>query len=89
MKVIKIGAIWCPGCLVMKPLWSELEKENPDLLTVYLDFDKDKEKISKYDIGSDIPVFIFLDKEGNELERLVGEFSKKEILAKIEKYKDA
>jgi len=33
MKVLKIGAVWCNGCLVMKPRWEELEKENPWLET--------------------------------------------------------
>jgi len=50
MKVIKIGAIWCNGCLVMKPRWLEIENENPWLKTEYLDFDADKEKVSKYDV---------------------------------------
>ena len=22
MKIVKIGAIWCPGCLVMKKVWN-------------------------------------------------------------------
>ena len=26
MKVIKIGAIWCSGCLVMNNVWNKLRK---------------------------------------------------------------
>ena len=31
MKVLKFGAVWCPECLVMRPLWEEIEKEIPEL----------------------------------------------------------
>ena len=27
MRIIKIGAIWCPGCLVMKKVWNNILKE--------------------------------------------------------------
>ena len=50
MKILKIGAVWCPGCLVMRPRWAEIEKEMPDLITEYYDFDKDKEIMEKYAI---------------------------------------
>jgi len=50
MKVIKIGAIWCNGCLVMRPRWQEIEKENPSLKTEYFDFDNDKDTVNKYKI---------------------------------------
>ncbi len=89
MKVLKIGAVWCNGCLVMRPRWAEIEKENPWLQTQYFDFDKDKEIIEKYKIESGkLPVFIFLDKEGNEILRLDGEIEKKELLKVIEENKD-
>ncbi|MBU0570070.1 thioredoxin family protein [Patescibacteria group bacterium] len=89
MKVIKIGAVWCSGCLVMGPRWKEIEMENSWLATEYLDFDEDSEKVKIYglDDGS-LPTFIFLDKEGKELERLTGEISKEKLLEIIEKYKD-
>lgn len=90
MKVIKIGAIWCNGCLVMKPRWLEIENENPWLKTEYLDFDADKEKVSKYDVTSGIlPVFIFLDKNGNELFRLNGEIQKEKLQNLINENKDS
>jgi thiol-disulfide isomerase/thioredoxin len=87
MKVIKIGAIWCPGCLVMRPRWQDIEKEI-NLDSVYLDYDDDKEEVLKYNVGKILPVFIFLDNNGIELTRLIGEVSKKKILETIEEYKD-
>ena len=50
MKVLKFGAIWCSGCLIMKPRWKEIEEANPWLNTEYYDFDQDKEIINKYKI---------------------------------------
>ena len=38
MKIIKIGSTWCSGCIVMKPIWEEIEKEIK-LDTKYYDFD--------------------------------------------------
>jgi len=75
MKVLKFGAVWCPGCLVMRPRWQALEKEIPTLLTEYYDFDKDKEMVEKFGIDKILPVFVFLDRNDKELLRLTGEVS--------------
>lgn len=88
MKVLKFGAVWCSGCLVMKPRWKEIEEEMPDLDTEYYDFDSDKEAVEKYNINSKLPCFVFLNKEGNEILRLTGEVSKKDLLKTIEENKD-
>lgn len=78
MKVLKFGAVWCAGCLVMKPRWQEIEKENPWLETEYHDFDEDKDIASKYNITA-LPTFVFLDKDEKEFLRLKGEISKEEL----------
>ncbi len=89
MKIIKIGTVWCNGCLVMKPIWQEIEKENPWLNTEYFDFDKDKEIVKKYNIESGkLPVFIFLDKNSNELLRMNGEVEKRELIKVLNENKD-
>lgn len=89
MKVLKFGAVWCAACLVMKPRWAEIEKENEWLETEFYDFDQDKEIVDKYNIPSEvIPVFIFLDKEGNEMFRLNGEIEKQELIKVINENKD-
>lgn len=76
MQVLKFGAVWCSGCLVMRPLWKELEREYGWLKTKYYDFDQDKEMVNKYNITENLPAFIFLDKDNNEFLRLTGEISK-------------
>lgn len=89
MKVIKIGAVWCNGCLVMRPRWLEIEKENPWLQTQYLDFDQDKELVKVYQVeGGNLPVFIFIDKNEHEFFRITGEVDKNKLLDLINKYKE-
>ena len=80
MKILKFGAVWCPGCIVMKPIWEEIEREIPEIKTEYFDYDESPETIEKYNIGGEIPVFIFLDKEGKEFNRIVGQRSKEELI---------
>ena len=86
MKIIKIGAVWCPGCLVMKKIWNNiLSKYELDI--VELDYDMDNEEVKKYDVGNVLPVVIFLDNNDNELERLIGEQKESKLIEVIEKYR--
>jgi len=88
MMVLKFGAAWCPGCIIMKPRWAEIEKENPWLETEYFEYDENLPEVKKYNIDDKLPVFVFLDKSGQEFMRLTGETAKKEILDILEKNKD-
>lgn len=81
--MLKFGAVWCPGCLVMKPRLAQIEKEIPELDTLYCDFDRDKEMVEKYNINHVLPVFVFLDKKGEELLRLTGEVDKDKLVDTI------
>jgi len=86
MKIIKIGAIWCPGCLVMKKVWNNILK-NYELDITELDYDMDSEEVSKYNVGNVLPVVIFFDKDGNELERVIGEQKESKLVELIDKYR--
>ncbi len=89
MKVVKVGAVWCSGCLVMRPRWQELEQENPWLKTEYYDYDQDREKAIHYQVQSQrLPEFIFLDKNNNEFLRLHGEIAKEKLIEIILENKD-
>lgn len=88
MKVLKFGAEWCSGCIIMRPRWKEIESELAWLKNEYYDYDKDKEMVEKWQIDKSLPVFIFLDKNEKEINRLTGEPSKEELLKLIEEYKD-
>lgn len=88
MKVLKFGAVWCPGCLIMRPRWAEIEKENPWLQAEYFDFDQNKEAVEKYGITEKLPIFVFLDKNNNEFLRLEGEIEKDELIKVINENKE-
>ncbi|MDD5290620.1 MAG: thioredoxin family protein [Patescibacteria group bacterium] len=79
MKVLKFGAVWCMQCLVMRPVWEEIEAEIRELETEYFDIDENPEMKEKYGL-KDVPIFIFLDKDGNEILRLEGLQNKEELM---------
>lgn len=83
MKIIKINAMWCPGCLITKSIWQEIEKEYPSHEYINLDYDLDEEKIKKYKIGDILPVVI-MENNNQEIKRIIGEKNKKEILKELE-----
>jgi thiol-disulfide isomerase/thioredoxin len=95
MKVLKFGAVWCNGCIVMKPRWQKIEtiyKNNGCTLdTEFFDFDNEdpkvQETLDKYKIKDDqgkLPVFVFLDNQGQEVERLTGEIEEEKLMDVID-----
>ena len=88
MKIIKIGAVWCPGCLIMKKVWNNIIKDYSNLEIINLDYDMDSEEVSKYNPGKVLPVVIFLDDNDQELERLIGEQKEETLREKIDKYEN-
>ena len=86
MKIIKISAIWCPGCLVMKKVWNKIKEEYPNIDITELDYDMDSNTVSNYNPGKILPVTIFLDKDDHELDRVIGEVKLEELERKIQQY---
>lgn len=82
MKVVKINAIWCSGCLVMNKIWKNILKSK-NIETINLDYDMDEDEVKKYNVGDVLPVFIFY-KDDKEVRRIVGEKSEEELLKIIE-----
>lgn len=87
MKIIKISAIWCPGCLVMKKVWKNILNSYNNLDITELDYDINNEEIKKYNPGKVLPIVIFLDDNNNELTRLIGEQKEETLKNYIDKYK--
>ena len=73
MRVVKIGAIWCGGCLVMNKVWNKLLK-NYSFDYTELDLDMDEDDVKKYNPGDKLPIFIVFDGD-SEINRYIGEFS--------------
>ena len=88
MKIIKIGAVWCPGCLVMGKTWKNILKDYNKLDIIELDYDMDSQEVNKYNPGNVLPVIIFMSNDDIELERLVGEQKEDLLREKIDKYKE-
>ena len=64
----------------MKPIWEELEAEMSELKTEYFDIDENSDMAKQWEVSDEIPVFIFLDKEGKEFARKKGQISKQELV---------
>lgn len=77
MKIIRISAIWCSSCIIMKSRFNDVVK-NYDVELIDYDYDLDSEIIEQYNIGDVLPVYI----KGND--RLIGEHTKEEIKKFIE-----
>ena len=49
MKIIKISALWCPGCLVINNSINKIKKEfNIEVIEYDYDFDD----VEKYNVGN-------------------------------------
>lgn len=83
MKIVKISAIWCGGCLVMNKIWHKI-LDNYQIEAIELDYDMDEEEVKKYNPGNILPVFIFFS-NNHEVARLIGEVKYETIAEKIEK----
>ena len=82
MKIIKVGALWCPACIITNNSLNKLkEKYNFDLEELDYDFDD----IEKYNIGETLPVLMFI-KDDEEVYRLIGEKTDKDIEEVLKKY---
>lgn len=77
MQIIKIGALWCPACLITNNNLDKILKKYPNINIINLDYDFDDEA-KKYDVGETLPVLIFM-KDNKEITRLIGEKTEKEI----------
>lgn len=83
MKIIKITAMWCSGCLIMNKVWKKvLEKRKLELIS--LDLDMDEEEALKYHPGDVLPVVIFM-KDHQEIERMIGEHTEEEIFEVLDR----
>lgn len=82
MKVVKINAVWCSGCLVMNKIWKNILRKY-DIETINLDYDINEDEVKEYNVGDILPVFIFY-KDDNEVFRVIGEKSEAELVKIIE-----
>ena len=73
MKFVKIGAIWCSGCLVMNKVFSKLINDYKlDILE--LDIDMDEDEVKSYGTFDVLPVLIIF-KDDKEVLRIIAVFN--------------
>lgn len=84
MKIVRVTAMWCMSCLSMKRTWKKVFSTLKDIEIEDLDFDLNKTEVKAYQVGSILPEVIFFDQQGNEIKRIIGEKSKKEMMLLIE-----
>ncbi|MCK5731779.1 MAG: thioredoxin family protein [Tenericutes bacterium] len=83
MKIVRVTAMWCMSCLVMKRVWKKVFSDYSDLEIIDLDYDTDNEQIKALNIGGVLPELIIY-KDNQEVKRIIGEKSKKEMFKILE-----
>ncbi|MBQ4634025.1 MAG: thioredoxin family protein [Bacilli bacterium] len=82
MKLLRISAIWCPACLIMRPIYEQIANKY-NLETKELDFDFDESEVEPLNVGNTLPVTIIYDDNNNELARICGEKKLEQIEERI------
>lgn len=80
-KILKMSAEWCGPCRVLKQNLANFTRVPVEEINV----EENQEAVTKYKIRN-IPVLIYLDESGNELERTVGLQTLDQINSIIDKY---
>ena len=78
-KVELYSASWCSSCEVVKPIVKSLENVEVEII----DVEKETDRAISLGIRN-IPVLRFLNKDGSEKHRLVGNKTKEEIASYLE-----
>ena len=84
MNIIKIGAMWCPACIIMNKFWNKIKEEFKNIEFIDYDLDIDEEQVKSYNVGNILPVIIAMNND-IEQSRLIGEKNEKEVLEFIRK----
>ncbi len=70
--VLDFNAVWCGPCQAMKPMFAEFEEIFDGFVNfVPVDIDEYTEFAKSYKVEA-VPTFVFLNKDGVEVNRLVG-----------------
>lgn len=88
MKVVKVGAMWCPACIITNKFWKEIKKEFLNIEFVDLDLDMDEDEVKGLNIGNILPEIIIFNNDGEELTRVIGEKKQNEIEKIIGEYNE-
>ena len=84
--IVDFSATWCPPCKALKPIFEKLAEEFRGRLSfVTVDVDQNPEISQAYGVIN-IPTLIFLDKDGQIQNTIVGFQNRDQLLAAINTY---
>ena len=70
--IMDFSATWCPPCQQFKPIFEEAkDRYSRQSEFKSIDVDAEKELAQQFNITS-IPAIVFIDAEGNEINRIIG-----------------
>lgn len=79
MKIIRISALWCPSCIITYNSFQAVKEKYPTYEYQEYDYDDDEAIVKKYNVGNILPAIIIF-KDNEEVGRIIGEKTQKEIL---------
>ncbi len=83
MKIIKVGAMWCPACIVTNKYWKQIVSKYNEIEFIDYDIDMDEEKVKELNIGDTLPEIIIIEND-NIIKKIIGEKKQIEIEKEIE-----
>ena len=84
--IVDFSATWCPPCRQLKPIFEKLAEDFRGRITfVTIDVDENPELAQAYGVQS-IPMMVFLNKDGQIQNTLVGFQNRDQLLAAINTY---
>ncbi|MCH5231889.1 MAG: thioredoxin family protein [Muribaculaceae bacterium] len=84
--IVDFSATWCPPCRQLKPIFEKLAEEFRGRITfVTIDVDENPELAQAYGVQS-IPMMVFLNKDAQVQNTIVGFQNRDQLLAAINTY---
>ena len=88
MKIVKVGAMWCPACIITNKYWKDLKKKYSFIEFLDYDLDMDEEEVKPLKIGNKLPEIIIYDDNNVEIKRIIGEKTQEEMEKELLAYNE-
>ena len=82
-SLLKFGADFCQPCKVLSKALGKIEPQYPNVNFIHVDVEESPELAQEFQIAN-IPVMIFINGDGEIVNRKVGLLPEKAIIAEIE-----